>query len=373
MPATFPSLRKGIFLPLAIAALVAGEHSAKRKDGENPRADRTGKQLRKEPYSRRIDVMGTFASVTFYESRDQLNGKAADTVFGIFRDMDERFSNYLPGSELSRINRHAFEKPFPCSAEMWEMLLWCRRAHEASHGAFDVTAGPIVALWGMHRPGVNGVPQEAELQEAMKRTGMDKLVFDDGQRTIRFGVEGMSLDLGGIAKGYAVDKAADAVRALGVTRGIIDLGGNLSCLEGAPPGRDAYRVGIRNPFKPAPGQPPGAVVSFKGRSVATSGGYERHFTVNGRRYGHIMDVRTGRPVRGMAGVSVISDKAVVSDMLSTSIFINGGMYVDEILEDFPSVKVLILRKADGRPAELESFPENDLFWDALPPAGEWER
>ena len=327
------------------------------------------RRKKNRPFTEAIQVMGTKAAVQFYGTDATTSRKAADAVWKVFKNVNNRFSNYIPSSELSQMNADAFKEPFKCSDEMWDMLTWCRKAHTLSHGAFDVTAGPIVTLWGIYRKEKKALPPKEEIDAALAKVGLDKVVFDDEAKTVRFTVDGMSIDVGGIAKGYAVDKAIEAVQGLGVTQGIIDLGGNLYCLSVPPPKRDTYVIGIRNPFQPD--ADPVVAVPFKGMAIATSGDYERYVTIDGKRYAHIMNVKTGKPVTGMAAVTVIAKKAIITDLLSTSIFINGGKHLEELAKAFPDIKVLIVKTDDPKNPKLVKFPKDDPMWNDVSDPKTW--
>ncbi len=265
-----------------------------------------------------FSIMGTVANFTFY-------GAPADTQRAIqagmaeFNRVNRLCSIFDPESELSRLNDGAFAEPFACSGELWRLLKEARKAWAFSGGAFDISAKPLMDLWGFYRKRGDSLPLEEEIAEASKRVGLDKVIFDDEKRTVHFTVPGMSFDLGGIAKGYAVDQAAKAVIALGIRRGVVDLGGNLRLLPEAPPHQEYYRIGVRGPDRSIR-----QVLRLQGGiSLSTSGDYERYVEINGIRYGHIMDPATGMPVPGGVSVTVLASNAMEADWLSTSVFIRG--------------------------------------------------
>ena len=291
-------------------------------------------------------MMGTRAAVAFYGDREEAEN-AAKAVRETFLRIQGICNLFDPASELSRLNATAAEKPFVCSEELWEVLTAAREAYEFSEGAFDITAKPLMDLWGFYRKRGDSLPSAAEIAEAKKRIGLNWVVFDDAHRSVRFPVPGMSFDLGGIAKGFAVDKAAEAVLALGVRRGIIDLGGNLRVLPEPPPGRTHYRIAIRDPHGGH------AVLERKlemlDQSVATSGDYERFVVIQGRKYAHIMNVATGEPATGMLAVTVVAPSALRADIYSTTAFIRGEAFIrDKNLKDsefyfYPDAETVVKR------------------------------
>ena len=308
------------------------------------------------------NIMGTYARVKFYEDEAR-SAAARDTVFALFAAVNQRFSDYRADSELSRLNASAYDAPFACSPGMWALLLEARAAHKLSGGAFDVSIGPLMKLWGFHRKRQT-VPSADDLAAAVAQVGLDKITFDDAARTVRFSVPGMALDFGGIAKGWAVDLAADAVRAMGIRRGLIDLGGNLCVLDEPPPGQTHYRVGVRHPRHPKNQEQLLCVVPMLNQAIATSGDYERFVELEGKRYSHIMDPRTGRPVGGMAGVTIVAPRALTTDILSTTIFVQRAEKLDELLAGLPGVQVLVVRADDA--GKLTVAPHGPI-WPAIPP------
>jgi thiamine biosynthesis lipoprotein len=188
-----------------------------------------------------------------------------------------------------------------------------------SEGAFDVTVEPLVRAWGF-LGGPRRVPSQAELDSAFTRVGAQRLDFDPGARSLRFGRRGMKIDLGGIAKGYAVDVAAARLAELGVRDALVDLSGNMAAL-GRPAHAGPWRIGIRDPHDRMPYL---ARLAFhSGEAISTSGKYEQFVAADGKTYGHIMDPRTGRPADGLIAVTVCAPSAMLADAWSTALFVLG--------------------------------------------------
>lgn len=269
-------------------------------------------------------IMSTQANLKFYAADE----KEIDKAFRLAKDAMEkvvRLCNFFdPASELARLNASASKKPFFCSPEMWEILNEARKFHALSGGRFDPTIRPLMKVWGFHRKR-RTLPSQKEIDEAKALCGFGKLEFDPAKHTVRFTVPGMSIDLGGIAKGWAVDKASEAVlQNTSIRIGIVDLGGNIRCFPQPPPGKDFYTVAVKNP------KDPNSFIAFaflRDECAATSGNYERYVTIGGKRYTHIIDPRSGRPVEGVLSTTVITKRGVDSDALSTSFFIDGGLKV----------------------------------------------
>ena len=251
-------------------------------------------------------------------------------------------------SVMSVMSVAAADEPFACGELLWDVLAQARAFWRDSGGVFDVTIDPLMKLWGFHSKRET-LPSEAEIAEAKRLTGLDKVVFDDETRTVKFTVPGMSINLGGIAKGYALDRAADAVRKLGVKTGWIEIGGNILALP-KKSGGGKYAAGIRNPFRKDDllGR-----TALSDAAISTSGNYERYVVIDGKQYTHIIDPAAGLPVSGMDSVTVIADSGVASDALSTSIFIAGPDAVAGWTKRFPGLRVLIVRGPADKPEVLK--------------------
>ncbi|OGV35803.1 MAG: hypothetical protein A2020_08595 [Lentisphaerae bacterium GWF2_45_14] len=286
---------------------------------------------------RSYPVMGTFSEVVLYGDKTRAE-KAADLVYEEFARVENTCSIFKQDSELSRLNASAFEKPFECSKLLWDILSASRDAWKLSGGAFDITAKPLMDIWGFYRKR-NELPSPEDVKKALSKVGLEKVIFDDNAKTVRFTVKGMSFDLGGIAKGFAVDLATKSAELVGIKTGIINLGGNIRCLPVPPKGRGAFGIGIRNPLDK---NEICGKISLVGASTATSGNYERYVEIGGKQYTHIMDVRTGLPVSGMLSVTIVTPLALYADILSTSIFIKGPEFGKEVARRIPGTSVLVI-------------------------------
>jgi len=293
--------------------------------------------------------MGTMAELKLYGEPDAA-GRAADAIHEEFSAVEQTCSTFAPDSELSRLNREAGQAPFRCSERLWPVLVEARRFHEFSHGAFDITARPLMELWGFYRKR-GELPSDAEVTAVRAHIGLDRVVFDEAARTVLFLDPEIRLDLGGIAKGYAVERAVAIALAHGIRAGIINLGGNIACLPDPPPGRDHYRIGVRHPRKT--GEFCGTVNLPGGYAMATSGDYEKYVVIAGRRFTHIMDPATGRPVEKMAAVTVATPSATASDALSTAIFVGGTPLAQRAVAAISGTRVLLITFAADDPEAME--------------------
>lgn len=262
-------------------------------------------------------VMGTLCEIRVYD-RDKTKAELAiNHAFEEMQRVDRLLSNYDASTELSQMNAQAARTPFVVSTELYNFLQECARFHHVTEGAFDPTVGPLVRAWG-YFSGRPHVPSQNEIKSTLSRIGFDKVRFDFKEHSVYFPVTGMEIDPGGIGKGYAVDRAAGILREHGVTSALINSGSSTFLALGYPPGQESWWVGIKDNsnFDSAV-----AFVPLKDNSLSTSGNSER-FTQSGRRrFGHIFDPRTGKPVEGVSQVSVIAPTAIESDALTKAAFI----------------------------------------------------
>lgn len=272
------------------------------------------------------DAMGgTFTVVIYGPDRVRLEGAAAAALEEAVR-LDQLLSNYRPASEWSQINRSAAAGPVAASGEIFDLLAACQRYSEASEGAFDITVGPLMKIWGFYKSS-GKVPHRAEIRTAMERVGYRNVVLDRAARTVRFAKSGVEIDPGGIGKGYAVDRMAAILRQEGVTSAFLTAASSSIYGMGTPPSEPrGWRVEIRNPR--GSGKPVEEVY-LKDQSLSTSGSQEKFFEAGGKIYSHIMDPRTGYPSRGRLQVSVLAPSTLDSEAWTKPIFILGREWAAE--------------------------------------------
>jgi FAD:protein FMN transferase len=283
-----------------------------------------------------FETMGTQASCQLLLPSGLTAMEAEGMVRDSFSLVNSNLSTWSRDSEISILNRAPADSNVTMSPQLQTCLQLSQELQKNSGGAFDPTAESLMRLWGFYRrQGV--LPSTAELDSAMADLGQWHMVT--GTEAIVKEKSGTRFDLGGIAKGLAVDMAAARLRQAGVHHGLIDLGGNLYCLGGAP-GRENWRVGIRNPNNR---DELFATVSISDESVATSGSYERFVMIDGRRFGHIMNPATGQPAEGMLSVTVIAPEGILADGLSTTLFVLGPEKALPFLRQYyPGVEAILV-------------------------------
>jgi thiamine biosynthesis lipoprotein len=268
---------------------------------------------------RSLDAMGTTYTIALYGAdRFELDA-TIDAAFDETRRLEALLSNYRPESEWSRVNREAAKAPVRVSDELFQFLQACVDYSSRSEGAFDITVGPLMKIWGFYKNSER-VPHRAEIRTALLRMGWRHIQLDPAHRTVSF-ARPLEIDPGGIGKGYAVDRMAAILRAQGVASGIISAGRSSIYAIGAPPGEPrGWRVEIPHPRDRGKNV---AEVFLKDESMSTSGATEKFFVVGSRTYSHIMDPRTGYPVQGMLSVSVVAPRTIDSEAWTKPYFVLG--------------------------------------------------
>jgi thiamine biosynthesis lipoprotein len=266
----------------------------------------------------RLSMACLYSIVAYGEAPDAVARtleKALDEVDRI----DRLMSHYREDSPLSRINREAARGPVSVDPELFDFIAVALDYGVESGGAFDITVGPLMKAWGFFR-GDGRLPGDAALSRARRATGFRHVTLNARDRTIRFDREGVELDLGGIAKGYAVDRAVRILQRDGVTAALVSAGGSTLYALGKPPNLPRWTVEIQDPLD---ARKIAFSVALQDRALSLSGVSEKSFELEGVRYSHIMDPRTGRPVRGILGVIVQSPTGTAGDAIDNVLFVQG--------------------------------------------------
>lgn len=289
-------------------------------------------------------AMGTEYSLYLYAPSREEAAAIAEPVFAEVDRVDALLSNYRPDSELSRINREAFDHEVTTDPETYRFLATCLAWSERSRGAFDISVGKLMKVWKFF--GASGaLPSPDELVAVRVDVGWEKIRLDSEQRTVCFLADGVELDPGGIGKGYAVDRAVRILRAKRVPAALLSAGSSTIYALGAPPGEAGWKVRVPSPH------PEGGTVStviLRDTSLSTANLSEKNFVHEGQFYGAIMNPRTLQPMQGVLQVTVISQSATDSDALSNALFVSDIDDRESLLGERDSA--LVIR---GRRSEVE--------------------
>jgi len=266
------------------------------------------------------DAMGSTYTIALYGTDRVAMEAAADAAFDEVRRLDDLLSNYRPESEWSQVNQRAAERPVKVSPELFQLLSACSEYSRESEGAFDISVGPLMKVWGFYK-GSGHLPHRPEILAALTKVGYRHVHLDPAAQTVWFDRAGVELDPGGIGKGYAVDRMVSILRKNGVHTALVAGSGSSIYGMGAPPNAPrGWRVDIRDPKD---SHKVSTELFLKDTSMSTSGSYEKFFRAEGRIYAHIMDPRTGYPAQGSVSVSVVAPRTIDSEAWAKPYFVNG--------------------------------------------------
>ncbi len=285
--------------------------------------------------------------------------------------LERQLSHYRDDSDVARLNIHAKEQWVRLEPRLYELLKRCKELSTATDGAFDITAGPLVKAWGFFK-GEGRIPSESELSEILNNLGTERILFDDEDHLVYFTNPKLEINLGAIGKGFAVDVAARTLHFFGVDHAVIHGGQSTIYALGEPPSDYPTEIPgpeVTNDETESPSHIPQhsslpvgwpfeikdprdretvlETVYLKDEALSTSGNYEQFFEVDGKRYTHIIDPRTGMPVQGMMSVSVIADNAADSDALSTAFFVMGREATEEYCQAHPNIRVIMVEESSA--------------------------
>ena len=280
---------------------------------------------KKEPFrlETSVDAMGSTYAMALYGDDAQRLKAAAEEAAEEARRLDRLLSNYIPASEWSEVNRDAAKGPVRISPELFDLLSACVNYSRASEGAFDISVGPLMKVWGFYK-GTGRLPHRAEVRGALASVGYRHIILDAANHTVRFDRDGVELDPGGIGKGYAVDRMAGILRQNGISSALVSGSSSSIYAIGAPPNEPrGWRISIKNPRDTSKTV---EEVYLKDSSMSTSGNYEKFFYAEGRMWSHIMDPRTGYPAEGVLSVSVVAPKTIDSEAWCKPFYINGRQW-----------------------------------------------
>ena len=256
--------------------------------------------------------------------------------------LEDQMTVYRSHSEISRINRHAATEAMPVERRLCELLAQALDLHQATQGAFDITSTPLSKVWGFYRR-AGRIPTGIEVGEVRERVGSQWVELDRDQGTIRFRKTGIEINLGGIGKGYALDRCAEFLQHVGIENFLIHGGQSSVLARGSrtidSPEQNGWTVGLRHPLRPDRRL---AEFYLRDRAMGTSGTGTQFFHHKGRRYGHILDPRTGQPAEGVLSSTVIAPGAAVADALATACYVMGVEQSLEFCRQRPELSAVLV-------------------------------
>ncbi|MEX0587032.1 MAG: FAD:protein FMN transferase [Pirellulales bacterium] len=277
---------------------------------------------------------------------------AAVAALDLIEQLEDKLTVFREHSEVMEINRQAAHEPVPVEARLFELLTLAVELSRQTQGAFDTTSGPLTKVWGFYRR-AGSIPEADDLAAALQRVGSKHLRLDAAEQTIRFNRDGMEINLGAIGKGYALDRAAEALTAAGVESFLIHGGRSSVVARGSPSDEAAgWPVGLVHPLRPATRL---AEIRLVDRALGTSGSGTQYFRHRGRRYGHLLDPRTGQPAHGTLSATAIAPTAAEADALSTAMYVLGVEGAKELCRQRSGLAaILVTPGSHGGSVEVHS-------------------
>lgn len=328
------------------AALLSGCAAAERTPGESRTipSQETRLSLPGVVVTRNHIVLGSDARVTI-SAPDSASAEAAlASAFEVADSIEGLLSTFRPGSEINAINGAAGQEPVPVSPWTQAVIASALEWAERSGGAFDPTVGPLVEAWGFGRS-EDPTPSPAGLEAARRLVGWQKVRLDPTAHTVFLTEPGMILDMRSASKGFALDRMREVMTAEGVTSAIMDINDDMLFFGEGPESSDRWSVSLPNPYEPGRSfarfeLPPGG--------LSTSATLDRAIVIRGVRYGHLIDPRTGRPVQGLASVSVYAADGLTSDILATAVYVLGPLDGPRFVEQWPGVEAVFVTEPPPR-------------------------
>ena len=281
------------------------------------------------------DIMGTRITVELFHDDPAVARQGVDAVLAEMRHIDDDMSPWIETSELARLNRDAATQPVTVSDELFKLIQTSLHFSELTHGAFDITFASVGFLYD-YRKGVR--PDDKQRKEATGLINYHNLLLNENDHSITYSKPGVRIDLGGIAKGHAVDRCIALLQTIGIKQALVTAGGD-SRMIGDRWGGRPWNIGVRDPRDE---KKLVAVIPLENVAVSTSGDYQRYFDEHGVRYHHIINPRSGDSARGMHSATIIGPDATTTDALSTSVFILGVDRGLELVNHLPGIDAILV-------------------------------
>lgn len=283
---------------------------------------------------------------------------AADIALTEVEQLEELLTVYSDSSAMSYVNQNAFERPVRVDNRLFEVVRRSAELCEQTEGTFDIAAGALVKAWGFLR-GPRRVPSDAERKSALARTGMRHVELNSDNLTVRFRVQGIEINLGSVGKGYAIDRAIQRMRDECGIQCALMVGGQSSIYGAGSPSGDGrgWLVSIQNPFNSSQ---PVATLRLKDQALGTSGAANQFFEEGGRRYGHLLDPRTGWPADEVASASAVAADAATADAMATAFFVMGLDKTRAFCQNHPEIGALLVIKPQD-PSREAAVPQVVTF------------
>lgn len=293
----------------------------------------------KQVFSKTQVLMGTIAEIKIIDDDPHRAEEVIKKCFDRIKEIEDTMSFQDPKSELSFLNQQAGKK-IKVSKDLFYVLEKSLNYAKISDGAFDVTIGPLTELWGFNEnKGI--IPSQDKIAQRAVLVDYRWVELNAKKREVFLQQKGMKIDLGGVAKGYAVEEAIDIIKEAGIKDALVDIGRNIKVIGRNPYGK-IWKIGLQHPRQP---QEILSILPLENTAVATSGDYEHFFIHQGRRYHHIIDPKSGYPTNACISVTIITPSAMIADILSTTVFVLGEEAGMNLIERLDTVEGIIVTDA----------------------------
>lgn len=290
--------------------------------------------------SRLVTLMGSKFEITLVDKDSPSAERNIDKSVSEIRRIENLISEWNPETQISEVNRNAGIKPVKVDAEVFALTEKGIYFSQLTDGAFDISIVAMDKIWKFD-DSMNELPSEESIRNSVKNVGYQNIILDKTNSTIFLKNKGMKIGFGSIGKGYAADKTRELMKSFGVKAGIINASGDISTW-GMQPDGTPWAIGINNPFRD---DTIAAVLYLKENAVTTSGSYEKYAEINGKRYSHIMNPKTGYPSTGLTSVTVVGPNATMANGFSTSIMVLGRKKGLKLIKKFPDYQYLLITDA----------------------------
>jgi len=309
--------------------------------------------------------MGTRFRIVLYATDERAAASASSAAFERVGRLDAIMSDYRETSELMRLCKHAGGTKVTVSKDLFRVLEAGQRLAASSNGAFDITVGPVVRLWRRARR-TGELPDTQRLANARDSVGYAKVRLDRSTRSVILEKSGMLLDLGGIAKGFAVDEAMAVLKRCGIHRALVAAGGDIG-VSAPPPGARGWLIGVA-PLESTK-EPPSQYLLLRDRAVSTSGDANQYVEIAGVRYSHIVDPRTGIGITGRSSVTIVANDCTTSDGLATAASVLGPSEGSRLIDSTPGAAALFLNAGDEGTVTIETTRWKEIPKSAVGESG----
>lgn len=300
--------------------------------------------------------MAVTVRILLYSADEPAATAAAKAAFHRVHELNGIMSDYDETSEVRRLCENAVQKPVAVSPDLWKVLEHAQQVSQRSDGAFDVTVGPVVRLWRRARR-QKTLPSPEALKRAREVVGYKYIKLDPQRKTVELLKKGMRIDLGGIAKGYAMDEALAVLEKRGIARAMVEAGGDMR-LGDPPPGRTGWRVGIL-PLDDPHGAPL-AYLELARVAVSTSGDMIQYVEIGGKRYSHVVDPRTGMALTDHCRVMVVGPSGMAADAITKAVGVLGPKEGLKLIDQTPGMAAMVTRAPGGKMEQYESSRWKEL-------------